>query len=139
MLDDHEHAGLRSFEATEAKTLEDGAKVSSGLWKESHCDDPRHFVIVVSSEDKLLVDWGTEKVDESLDKREWPRVYLERNAIHELSFKDLIDHGGLDIVNAQNKARSPTPRANTPRLLIKPRLWTQPFSGPIAICASRRS
>ena len=57
----------------------------------------RHFVIVVSSEDKLLVDWGTEKVDESLDTREWPRVYLERNAIQELSFKDMIDHVGLDI------------------------------------------
>ena len=47
--------------------------------------------------DKTLVYWGTPKVEEALEVSEWPRVYRERNAIQELSFKSMIDHGGLDI------------------------------------------
>ena len=35
MLDDNEHAGLESFEATYVATLEDGTRVYSGPWKES--------------------------------------------------------------------------------------------------------
>jgi len=97
MLDDNEHAGLGSFEATEVATLDDGTKVYSGPWKESRHDDPRHFVIVEPPEDKTLVYWGTRKVEAALEKSEWPRVYRERNAIQELSFKGMIDHGGLDI------------------------------------------
>jgi len=97
MLDDNEHAGLGSFEATEVATLDDGSKVYSGPWKECRQDDPRHFVIVEPPEDKTLVYWGTPKVEEALEQSEWPRVYRERNAIQELSFRDMIDHGGLDI------------------------------------------
>ena len=97
MLDDNEHAGLGSFEATEVATLDDGTKVYSGPWKESRQDDPRHFVIVEPPEDKTLVYWGTPKVEAALEQSEWPRVYRERNAIQELSFKGMIDHGGLDI------------------------------------------
>jgi len=63
MLDDNEHAGLGSFEATEVATLDDGTKVYSGPWKESRQDDPRHFVIVEPPEDKTLVYWGTPKVE----------------------------------------------------------------------------
>ncbi len=44
--------------------------------------------------EKTLVYWGTPKVEEALEVREWPRVYRERNAIQELSFKGMIDHGG---------------------------------------------
>ena len=97
MLDDNEHAGLESFEATEVETLDDGTKVYSGPWKECRPDDPRHFVIVEPPEEKTLVYWATPKVEEILEKCEWPRVYRERNAIQELSFKGMIDHGGLDI------------------------------------------
>src|SRR6266478_3794793 len=97
MLDDNEHAGLGSFEATEVDTLDDGTKVYSGPWKECRKDDPRHFVLVEPPEGKPLVYWGTPKVEEALEKSEWPRVYRERNAIQELSFKGMIDHGGLDI------------------------------------------
>jgi hypothetical protein len=97
MLDDNEHAGLGSFEATEVDTLDDGTKVYSGPWKECRQDDPRQFVMVEPPEEKTLVYWGTPKVEETLDKSEWPRVYRERNAIQELSFKGMIDHGGLDI------------------------------------------
>jgi hypothetical protein len=46
---------------------------------------------------KTLVYWGTPKVAEALEVSEWPRVYRERNAIQELNFKGMIDHGGLDI------------------------------------------
>ena len=35
MLDDNEHQGLESFEATEVDTLEDGTKVYSGPWKDA--------------------------------------------------------------------------------------------------------
>jgi hypothetical protein len=54
-------------------------------------------VIVDPPEDKLLVYWGTPQLQDALEVREWPRVYRERNAIQELSFKGMIAHGGLDI------------------------------------------
>jgi hypothetical protein len=97
MLDENEHAGLESFEATVVDTLKDGTRVYSGPWKEYRQDDPRHFVIVDPPEDKLLVYWGTPQLQDALEAREWPRVYRERNAMQELSFKGMIDHGGLDI------------------------------------------
>jgi hypothetical protein len=97
MLDDNEHDGLESFEATEVDILEDGTRVYSGPWKASRPDDPRHFVIVVPAEGKTLVYWGTPKVEDALEASEWPRVYRERNEIQEHSFKRMIDHGGLDI------------------------------------------
>jgi len=65
MLDDNEHAGLGSFEATEVDTLDDGTKVYSGPWKECRQDDPRHFVLVEPPEGKPLVYWGTPKVEEA--------------------------------------------------------------------------
>ena len=97
MLDDNEHAGLGSFEATMVDTLDDGTRVYSGLWKECRTDDPRHFAIVESAADKTLVYWGTPQVEEAFEASQWPRVYRERNEIQELSFKGMIDHGGLDI------------------------------------------
>ena len=95
MLDDNEHAGLESFEATLVDTLEDGTKVYSGPWKERSPDDPRHFAIVAPTEGKTLVYWGTPQVEEALETTEWPRVYRERNEIQELSFKRMNDHGAL--------------------------------------------
>ncbi len=97
MLDDNEHEGLESFEATEVDTLADGTRVYSGPWKAARKADPRHFVIVEPPADKTLVYWGTPQVQAVLAAREWPRVYRERNEIQELSFKGMIDHGGLDI------------------------------------------
>jgi hypothetical protein len=95
MLDDNEHAGLESFEATLVDTLEDGTKVYSGPWKESSPDDPRHFVLVAPTEGKTLVYWGTPQVKEALETSQWPQVYHERNAMQELSFKRMNDHGAL--------------------------------------------
>ena len=107
MLDDNEHAGLGSFETTLMDTLEDGTRVYSGPWKACRHDDPRHFVIVEPPADKTLVYWGTPQVEEALDVREWPRVYRERNAIQELSFKSMIDHGGLDINHGRKTIMAP--------------------------------
>jgi hypothetical protein len=95
MLDDNEHAGLESFEATVVDTLADGTKVYSGPWKERRPDDPRHFAIVAPTEGKTLVYWGTPQVEEALETTEWPRVYRERNEIQELSFTRMNDHGAL--------------------------------------------
>ena len=96
MLDDNEHRGLESFEATQVDTLEDGTKVYSGPWKGPRPDDPRHFVMVEPVEGKTLVYWATPKVEARLEVTEWPRVYRARNEMQEHSFKRMIDHGALD-------------------------------------------
>ena len=97
MLDDNEHHGLESFEATVVGHLDDSTPVYRGEWQVPRPKDPRHFVIVDSAEGKTLVYWGTEAFEKALEPTEWPRVYRERNEIQELSFKAMIDHGGLDI------------------------------------------
>jgi len=107
MLDDNEHKGVGSFEATLVDILEDGTKVYSGPWKECRHDDPRHFVMVEPPSDKTLVYWGTPKVEEAIEVSEWPRVYRERNAMQELSFKGMIDHGGLDINHGRKTIMGP--------------------------------
>ena len=103
MLDDNEHAGLESVEATYVETLADGTRVYSGPWKEARTDDPRHFVIVQPAESKTLVYWGTPKVKDALEAQEWPGVYRERNERQEHRFKDMIDHGALDINYGRKK------------------------------------
>ncbi len=107
MLDDNEHKGLGSFETTLVETLEDGTRVYSGPWKECRQEDPRHFVIVEPTADKTLVYWGTPKVKEALEVSQWPRVYRERNAIQELSFKSMIAHGGLEINHGRKTILGP--------------------------------
>jgi hypothetical protein len=96
MLDDNEHAGLESFEATGVEALEDGTRVYSGPWKEARTEDPRHVVIVQPAAGKTLGYWGTPKVKDALEAQEWPGVYRARNAIQEPRFKDMIDHGARD-------------------------------------------
>jgi len=96
MLDDNEHAGLESFEATSVETLEDGTRVYSGPWKEARTDDPRHFVIVQAAEGKTLVSWGTPQGQDALEAKEWPGVYRAQNEIQEHRCKDMIDHGALN-------------------------------------------
>ena len=97
MLDDNEHHGLASFEATVVGHLDDGTPVYSGEWQVPRPKDPRHFVIVDPPEGKTLVYWGTEAFEKALEPIEWPQVYRERHEIQELNFKAMIDHGGLDI------------------------------------------
>jgi len=107
MLDDNEHDGLESFEATLVDTLEDGTRVYSGPWKEPRPDDPRHFVIAQPPEDKTLVYWGTPQVEDALETHQWPRVYRERNEIQEHSFKRMNDHGALKTNYGRKKVVGP--------------------------------
>ena len=97
MLDDNEHQGLESFEATEVATLEDGTRLYQGPWKPVREDDDRHFVIIEPSDAKTLVYWGTAKVAAEMKAKKWPEVYRARTEIQEHAFKAMIDHGALDI------------------------------------------
>jgi hypothetical protein len=107
MLDDNEHQGLESFAATAVGTLDDGTKVYSGPWKVPRSDDPRRFVMVEPPEGKLLVYWGTPKVQATLAAAEWPTVYRERSEIQENSFKRMIDHGALNTNYGRKKIVGP--------------------------------
>jgi hypothetical protein len=107
MLDDNEHDGLESFEATLVDTLEDGTRVYSGPWKEPRPDDPRHCVIAQPPEEKTLVYWGTPKIEDALETHQWPRVYRERNEIQEHSFKRMNDHGALKTNYGRKKIVGP--------------------------------
>src|SRR5438874_3140659 len=107
MLDESEHDGLDSYEATEVDTREDGTRVYSGAWKVPRPDDPRHLVIVKPTEGKTLVYWGMPQVKETLETSEWPRVYLERNELQEHSFKRMIDHGALNTNYGRKKITGP--------------------------------
>jgi len=102
MLDDNEHHGLQSFEATEVETLDDGTRLYQGPWKPVRKGDNRHFVIVEPRDGKTLVYWGTPKVESGLEARQWPEVYRARTEIQENAFKRMIEHGALDI-NAGRK------------------------------------
>jgi len=107
MLDDNEHQGRQSFEATLVDTLEDGTKVYSGPWQMPRPEDPRHFVIVEPAEGKTLVYWGTSKLQEVLETTEWPRVYRERSERQENGFKRMIDHGALNTNYGRKKIVGP--------------------------------
>ena len=96
MLDDNEHRGLESFDATQVGETDEGIPLYSGRWKEARPDDPRHFVIVQSDEGKTLVYWGTPRVKTILEPAQWPQVYRERNELQENSFKRMKDHGALE-------------------------------------------
>ena len=102
MLDDNEHHGLESFEATEVQTLDEGTRLYEGPWKVARQDDARHFVIVEPSDSKLLVYWGSAKVKAELEASEWPEIYRARTELQENAFKRMIEHGALDI-NAGRK------------------------------------
>jgi hypothetical protein len=107
ILDDNEHQGLESFEATQVDTREDGTRVYSGPWKVPRADDPRHFVIVAPAEGKPLVYWGTPKVVAALEPTAWPRVYRARTEVQENSFKRMIDHGALKTNYGRKKVVGP--------------------------------
>jgi hypothetical protein len=107
MLDDNEHDGLSSFDATLVDTLDDGTKVYSGPWKVPRPEDPRHFVLVEPAEGKTLVYWGTPKVEEMVEATAWPQVYRERNELQENSFKRMIDHGALNTNYGRKKIVGP--------------------------------
>lgn len=107
MLDDNEHQGRASFEATLVDTRADGTKVFGGPWKEVREDDPRTFVVVEPPEGKALVYWATPQVESLLERTAWPQTYRERTALQENSFKRMIDHGALNINYGRKKMVGP--------------------------------
>jgi len=54
MLDDNEHQGLESFEATEVDPLDDGTRVYQGPWKAARMAERRALVIVEPPPGKTL-------------------------------------------------------------------------------------
>jgi hypothetical protein len=107
MLDDNEHQGLQSFEATQVDTLVDGTKVFGGPWKEARDHDPSTFVVVEPPEGKTLVYWATPQVESVVEMAAWPRVYRERTELQENSFKRMIEHGALNINDGRKKMIGP--------------------------------
>jgi len=124
MLDDNEHQGLESFEATQVDTLADGTRVYRGPWKEPQPDDPRHFVMVEPVEGKTLVYWATPKVEAILEVTEWPRVYRARNEVQEHSFKRMIDHGALNTNYGRKKIVTADRHQQRAREKLEPSLAT---------------
>lgn len=102
MLDKNEYAGLNSWNVTRIGTLRDSdsdtenATVYEGRWAEPREDDPRHFVLVETSE-RVLAYWGTSKVTASLDSLQWPSIYRRRTETQENSFKRMKSHGALEV------------------------------------------
>jgi hypothetical protein len=107
MLDDNEHHGLESFEATEVETLDDGTRLYQGPWKPSRKGDDREFVIVAPEGGNTLVYWGSAKVKADLEAREWPQLYRARTELQENAFKRMIEHGALDINSGRKTIRGP--------------------------------
>jgi len=125
MLDDNEHQGLDSFEASLAGMLDDGSQVYSGTWKAlKDDDDPRHFVIVEPKTGKTLVYWGTPTLKAALDVMQWPQVYRERTEIQENSFKRMIAHGALDINYGRKKIVGPDRHQQRKRETLEASLQT---------------
>jgi hypothetical protein len=125
MLDDNEHQGLESFEATLEGTLDDGSLVYSGAWKAPKDDaDPRHFVIVEPAAGKTLVYWGTPKLKAALEPTEWAQVYRERTELQENSFKRMIDHGALETNYGRKKIVGPDRHQQRKRASLEAALET---------------
>ncbi len=100
MLDKNEYDGLKSWNVTRIGTLSDTAHaratVYEGEWAAPREDDPRHFVLVDTSE-RVLAYWGTSKVKATLDALQWPSIYRQRTEIQENSFKRMKSHGALEV------------------------------------------
>jgi hypothetical protein len=107
LLDDHEHHGRESFEATLEATLKDGPQVSSGPWQMPRAEDPRYCVIGEPAEGKPWVSWGTPQVKAALEPTAWPHVDRERSERQDNSFKRMLDHGALHTNYGRQKSVAP--------------------------------
>jgi len=106
MLNENEHKGLSSFDTTRLGTDEEGSPVYRGTWKEPRPEDPRCFVLVESIE-RILVYWGTPRLEKSVEPIQWPRLYRQRTEIQENRFKRMIDHGALNTNYGRKKQIGP--------------------------------
>lgn len=96
MLNSNEYKGLSDWNTECICEYESGDRLYTGRWAASREDDPRIFVILETDE-RLLVYWGTPKLQESLPAVEWPEVYSRRTEIQENSFKRMIHNGALNV------------------------------------------
>lgn len=99
MLDSNQYKSLADWEYEFAGEIESSGRVYYGQWSDQkrRADDPRHFVILETKENKLLPYWGTSKVKETIPPLEWPATYSERTEIQENSFKRMKSHGALEV------------------------------------------
>jgi hypothetical protein len=64
-------------------------------------------VIVVPTEGKTFVYWGTPQLKATVEVSEWPHLSRERTEIQENSFKRMIDHGALETNYGRKKIVGP--------------------------------
>jgi len=64
-------------------------------------------VLVEPAEGKLLVSWGTPKVQAALEPTAWPQVSRERSERQENSVKRMLDHGALNTNYGRQKIVGP--------------------------------
>ena len=64
-------------------------------------------MIVVPTEGKTFVYWGTPQLKATVEVREWPQLYRERTERQENSFKRMIDHGALETNYGRKKIVGP--------------------------------
>jgi hypothetical protein len=96
MLDRNQYDGLSSWHTTRIGELADGSVVYDGQWASPRPDDPRHFVLVDTSE-RVLAYWGTPKVREQIAPVQWPEVYRQRTHLQEQRFKEMKAYEALDV------------------------------------------
>jgi hypothetical protein len=106
MLDKNEYDGLNSWHVTPLGALDDGSPVYEGSWATARAEDPRHFVLVDTSE-RVLAYWGTSKVKAAVDPLQWPEIYRQRTEIQEHRFKEMKAHGALDVNYGTKKIVGP--------------------------------
>ena len=106
MLDKNEYDGLNSWHVTPIGALQDGSTVYEGRWATARADDPRHFVLVETSE-RVLAYWGTSKMKAMVDPLQWPVLYRQRTEIQEHRFKAMKAHGALDVNYGTKKIVGP--------------------------------
>ncbi|MCI5195335.1 MAG: hypothetical protein D3919_03730 [Candidatus Electrothrix sp. AW5] len=96
MLDSNEYKSLSDWDTECICEYESGDRLYTGTWAIPREDDPRMFVIL-ETDGRLLVYWGTPRLQESVPPVEWPEVYSRRTEIQENSFKRMINNGALNV------------------------------------------
>lgn len=96
MLDSNEYKSLSDWDTECICEYESGDHLYTGTWATPREDDPRMFVIL-ETDGRLLVYWGTPRLQESVPPVEWPEVYSRRTEIQENSFKRMINNGALNV------------------------------------------
>ena len=96
MLDSNEYKSLSDWNTDCICEYESGDRLYTGTWATPREDDPRIFVIL-ESDGRLLVYWGTPGFQETVPPVEWPEVYSRRTEIQENSFKRMVNNGALNV------------------------------------------